>query len=454
MNRLLILIRFEALRFMRDRAALGILTAALVATLLGLANGAAWMRQQQSAIDGVLARQTEALAQSRQAAARWFAAPDPKVSWWTNPADLRGYIFEAHEAYAIKPPRPLAALGIGQGDVQPSYMRVKVDSLDTALSRHEFDHPLRLALGRFDATFVVIYLWPLALLALGFTVLTEDRASSRLALLQTHGASVRTVAAAGFCVRSGAAMLALVAAVWLGTLAFGVFPAQAVGGLAMWTLIVLAYLGFWTLVCALICARTADPMSAAFRAFAAWVIIAVALPSLSSVLPQTIAPTPSGAEYIVAQRDALDRVTRGSLALIESFYDDHPELRPAKTPIPKLPWSTTRPIRITEQERAMAPVETQFEAAYERQAGVFAVASWLSPATLAAESLLRLTGNDQARHRDFVRQVRGYNRELREFFFPRLLAAAAKETDISCGACLEIYGFNDFDAVPQFKPAQ
>ena len=396
---------------------------------------------------------------------RYFAASadrapaDPALAalpWWRNPADVRGYAFYQHVGFAAKPAAAGAALAIAQADVLPAYVRVRPESMDSVRSALEIEHPARLAAGRFDLLFFIVYLWPLVLLALTLSVLTEERESGRLRSLQLQGVGAGRLLLAQVLARamlaSGALAAALVAVFALTALAAGGADWPALlAALLLWSGVVLLYSLFWAAVAGVVCALCATRMTAAFAGFGAWLALAVLLPGALTAAVRVGAPLPARESYVQAMRDANDAVQADRLGSLARFYDQHPEWKPGKTALAQLPSNVTRIQRARELERALLPVEQRFDAARDRQQQLFAQLAPASPVTLAYQALAEIAGNDSARQQIFIDEVRRHQLRLRDFFQRAIQQAALGDERHACAvACKGGYGFDDFNAVPRF----
>lgn len=452
----------------RERGSLLLLAVALVLASIALAQGHHVSRATAHTTQQALSQQASALTVARADAAIYFANPtDPKFTplrWWRSAFDLRGYAYREHLGFAAKPLLPGAALAIGQADVLPAVVRVRAESMDSVRQGADISHPQRLAAGRFDLMFFVVCLWPLVLLAISLSVLTQDREHRRLPALALLGVSPQQLLLAQVVARTLVVTAALVLGVGLLGALMGALPASAAGlsAWALWSATVLAYSLFWAGVAALVCARAAHRSTAAFAGFGAWVGIVVLLPALLAAGVSVGAPMPSREAYIVAVRDATDQVQANRISVLTRFYDQHPEWRPERIAIDKLPAPVTRLARAIELERALADVNARFEQARERQAALLHGFSLLSPASLSFEALSALAGHDAARHQQFLAEVQQHQQALRDFFQARIQQAALNEERQPCalvgsapstGTCKGSYGFDDFQAVPRFVPS-
>lgn len=455
---LVTLVAYDLRAQLRERGTIALLLVGLALAGFGLFEGARFERHQRQAVASAAAQEVQARTDANALARRYFAdpaAPEFKgLQWYRTPVDVRGYAFREHVGFASKPSVPGAALAIGQADLLPAYVRVRAESMESARTVLEIEHPGRLSVGRFDLLFFVVYLWPLILLALCTSVLTQDRESHRLRALQLQGVKLGRMLAAQVLARALAASALLILAVASTSLVTGVVDAGASGfaALGAWAGVVLLCSMFWAAVTIVICAVCGNRMTAAFAGFGAWLLLAVLLPGAMTAAIQLGAPVPVRERYVEALRDAGDQVNADKLGSLVRFYDNHPEWKPSATPLAKVSSSVSRLQRAQEVERVMAGVERQFEQARLRQQRLFTHAIVFSPVTLTYQALSGIAGNDGARHQQFMAEVQRHQARLRDYFQQAIQMAALGDERHPCpAACLGGYGFRDFDQVPRFS---
>lgn len=453
------LIAYDLRSQLRERGTMVLLAVALLLALFGLYEGQRFERQSRTAVLAASTQEVQARATAALLAQRYFAQPDAPefavLQWWRTPVDIRGYAFREHVGFAAKPGVAGAALAVGLADLLPSYVRVRAESMESARTALEIEHPALLAVGRYDLMFFVVYLWPLILLALTTSVLTQDRESLRLRALQLQGVKLGRMLDAQVAARTLAATGLLIAACALAALLSGAIPATADGltALAKWSGVVLLYSLFWAAVAIAVCAACANRMMAAFASFGAWLVLAILIPAALSVAVQAGAPVPQRERYVQAMRDAGDQVAANKLASLARFYDAHPSWKPAGA-LDQVPAAVSRLQRAQELERVMAGVDRQFQQAADRRQQWFDRLQGLSPVTLAYQSLTALAGSDGARHQRFMAEVQQHQQALRDYFQQAIQQAALGDQRAPClKTCLGGYGFHDFEMVPTFTPS-
>jgi ABC-2 type transport system permease protein len=152
-----------------------VFTAAIV---YGTLNGVRWVVFQETAIADARQEEVERFAKHETEIVRIYREK-ATVSAFADPRNPDGVGRSLGARYAILPPSPLAALAIGQSDLLPYYFKVTTDARETMLAAFEIENPHRLLTGRFDLAFVVVYLYPLLILALTYNLLSSERSRER-----------------------------------------------------------------------------------------------------------------------------------------------------------------------------------------------------------------------------------------------------------------------------------
>lgn len=457
------LIYYDTNMQLRERGNQRLLALIVVIAWFGLYLGAKFQQQVSEATQNAVAQEATARATAAAYAKQFFDNPNSPENQaqfsFKNPADMRGYAFREHLGFAVKPSATGAALAIAQADILPSYVRVKAESMDSARNSNELEHPWRLAVGRFDLMFVVLFLWPLVLLAFASSVLTHDRELGRVNALRLQGVALWQMVLVQIMARLGLASAIFILVVGGAAFIFGVLPVTLAGGFSFlqWALLVVLYSGFWASLAAVICAFAQNRSTAAFAAFGGWVVFVVLMPALLTAGIGAVSPIPAREAYLVEVRNATDRIGADRLKRTARFYDQHPQWRPPNTPVAKVSGAVMRLARASEMEKELDAVEAKFDQARQNQARWFANWMVLSPVSLAHYGLSQVSGNDSARHDLFMRDVREHQLQMHSFFQSRIQQAALVQDAAPCQhpstTCLPGFGFVEHEKVLTFSAA-
>lgn len=317
---------------------------------------------------------------------------------------------------AVLPSAPLPLLATGQSDLSPGHENVVLWKLAApADTRSELANPSHLMAGRFDLAFVLVWLYPLFLLALGYDLMAGDREAGTLRLALAQGiAPWRWLARRAFA--RALPMLALAA---LATLAAGLLggSGDTATRLALALAVVLAYGLFWVALAVAVNAVARSAAGAATALGAAWVLLVLVVPTLLNVTVETLYPTPSRPELVAAGRKASGEAEKRGGELLNTFYRDHPELAP---PGQQADYAAQLITVQSEVGRAVEPVREKFDAQLARQQAAVGRWRFLSPAIAAHEALTDLAGTGYWRHRGFREQVNAFKQTVADFYSPKI----------------------------------
>ena len=288
---------------------IGILFLGIIA--YGLINGVSWTRFQETTLAGVAVSEEARLEEMRTRLAEIDAGTTPAgFNDPGNPATAGG----AGVRHAVLPGAPLAAFAVGQSDIYPYYVRVTTRENARALIKNgEMENPTNLLVGRFDIAFVIVFLFPLLILALSYNLLSGERENGTLAMVLSHPVSLGHVVAGKVLLR-----LLLVGGLAVGLSLLGALAAGVLGGavdgwtrFGLWTAVVLAYGLFWFAVAVGINALGRSSSWNATALLGIWLAMVVVAPALIHFAAIALHPVPSRVEMIQAMRVAADDAESG-----------------------------------------------------------------------------------------------------------------------------------------------
>jgi len=396
------LLRHDLRQLSRERTVAMVLALALAAVAYATWSGSAWKARQRAELDAAATALAEATAEEtrtlRALADGTLAVADAPGAGLPNTVRTE----------LLLPPGPLAELAVGEADLRPDQATITAVGRASDMFRfYQVDNPALLALGRFDLAFVVVYLLPLMILGMSYSVLSADRESGALGLLLAQPLTAGQVAWARIGLRTTLVGGAVLLGGLLAWLVFAPRPldSQAVPRLMLWSAVVTGYCAFWGCVAGLVAARNASSDRNALVLLLAWAVITLLLPSAITLAAQTLSPTPSRMEYVTAARAAENEANARGRQLVQGYLLDHPELE-ATEQSAVAPFIKTFVLVQQRVEAAVAPVTERFDARLQRQQQIGAALSYLSPASLAQATLTEIAGSSFARHRRFESEAR------------------------------------------------
>jgi ABC-2 type transport system permease protein len=396
-----------------------------VAIAYGTFNGVRWVRFQEAALAEASREEQERFA-AHDATIMRLNAGELKLSPFADPRNPQTAGSRLGARYAVMPPAPMAALSIGQSDLLPSYFKVTSDSKENVTAGTELENPHRLLTGRFDLAFVLIYLYPLLVLAFSYNLLSAEKEQGTLSLALAQPVSLATLAIGKLTIRF---ML------FLGSLAPLAGLAVAVAGIdlsadgflylaLLWLGAVVVYGLVWFGLAVLVASFGRPSSTNAMVLAALWLGFVVLLPSLLNMGATTWYPVPSRVEMVQAVREASDGANQQGAALLARYYEDHPELAVGGADQAMNDFNLIRVAVDGDVEARVRPVLDRYEAQLAGQRRMVARLRVLSPAILMQDALNDLSGTGVGRHQHFLQQVGQFHERWRNHFVPLIFRKA------------------------------
>ncbi|TVS16381.1 MAG: DUF3526 domain-containing protein [Gammaproteobacteria bacterium] len=431
-------VRGEVRLLLRDPAVWTVLLV-LVVTLIGAVIQGVLRKHAEIAVFTEMANADAARLESATWDAIRLEEQGGNVSRFRDPrnADVVGRRLAVQ--HLILPPTGLAALAVGQSDLHPAWHPVSLEPRDQLLAEGELNAPRQLAVGRFDVSFVVVFVAPLLLLGLLAGSPARERESGILPLLAVQ----RGRLGGWLALRTGLRLLIVL----LPILVVGVVVAWLPGPgpletaasetwlrLGLWGLAVAGYLTFWAALGVWMGTLALDTARAVLALAAAWLLLVILLPAIANVALELSYPQPSRIEYVDAMRAATDLARAEGSEVLQQYLEDHPEM--AGDDVDVDDFFAQRLLVQARVEEALRPLSTAFEQQRQARARQVRWLRWASPAMLTSEGLADAAGTSESRQADFLQQVHGFHDAWRDFFGPRVLAGRP---------------FFDHDRIPTFE---
>jgi ABC-2 type transport system permease protein len=378
----------------------------LIAGLIGLSYGRAVIDRQRQAVAEAPQRQAEDH--------RAVLAPLPRNA---NAGDQLFYLF----FHTVREPSAWAAVAIGQRDVQPFNLKIRLLALQGQLYDADLGSPLLAMLGNFDLAFVLVVLSPLVIIAISYNVWSSERELGTWDLIRSQPVHAAQVLALKFGVRGLAAwvplvLLQLAATVWLD------LPLDARWlSIAAW---IFAYVGFWIAASAMVATLQRSSDVNLLLLLGIWILSTVLGPAAINVMAGARFPHPEAFELTVRQRQAYHAAwDRPVSETMTAFYERYPEWRGTPVPVDRYSnaWYYAMNQRGDDAARQAAAQYRQGLIAREQWVGR---ASWLCPPALFQRALTRVARTDLDAHLAYLDSVAEYHEALKRFFFPAIFGEA------------------------------
>lgn len=398
----MIRLRYELRLLLRSKVSAAALVLLLALSLVAVWAGLSATARQNATIDRVAAAQSRDLA----AVAKQYGKPDSEAG------------YAAYYTFHLTSDRPssLAFAAMGQRDIQPYVLRVRLLGLQAQLYETETINPELALPGPFDFAFVLIYLAPLAVIVLMHDLISSEREAGRLRVLSALPATPGVLWLQRASLRLGLVLLALLAPFLIGAMV-----AQApVTGVATLCLVALIYVAFWTGLGLLVGAWGRRSAFNAAALVGCWIVLVLLVPALANAVLSRAVPIGRGVDLTLAQREAVHHawdIPRE--AIMGPFVAKHPEWKGTPPVGGRFHWKWYYAMHEMGDDSVAGQVADYRDSLAARQAWTERL-GWLSPAAAAQSLIHRIADSDLPAHLAYQDSVTAFHRRLQGFYYPYL----------------------------------
>lgn len=217
----------------------------------------------------------------------------------------------------------LAGLSIGHRDIHPNVLSVNIRNLEEQRYSSELVNPLYQLLGNMDFSFVLIYLFPLIIIAFCFNLLSEEKEGGTWRLVLSQSENPLQIIRTKLGIRLVSVLLVLFALLGIGKIYLNI-PFDA--AFFAYALTAMLYVGFWFALAWLVISLQKASNQNALLLLLSWVLLTIVIPASINALIINLYPVPEAYSTILESRDGYH--TKWDLPkepTIEQFKEIYPQ---------------------------------------------------------------------------------------------------------------------------------
>lgn len=325
----------------------------------------------------------------------------------------------------IKQPSTISAISIGQSDVNPLLQAVTIRGLEGQKYDTDFENPSLLMSGNLDLGFVIIYLFPLVLIAMTFNLYSEEKEQGTWRIL-----AAQTSARAKFLLKKlGIRMLFV-----FGVLIFLLLLASGVLNIALdqnfWAIFLqsILYLFFWSALCLFIVSFQKNSSFNALALISIWVVLTVLIPAMVNNYVLNTYQVPEALEAMVEQRDGYhEKWDLEKDATMVGFFEAYPQYKNYTVPEEEFSWIWYYGMQHM-GDLAAEGTSTEMSEKIMLRNTVSEKVAFFVPTMHAQLSFNSLAGTDMLSHLDFLQGLEKFHEGLRLSFYPKIFENVPADT--------------------------
>jgi ABC-2 type transport system permease protein len=385
---------------MRSRATIMGLTFILLAGLASLFIGKRFLQQQKEVIELSTHHQQQHI--------------EKHIQYFNSDIGLLLYYIRFT---LINQPGPLAGISIGQRDVNPSIQRVTIRNLENQVYDTDLNNPSNLLLGNMDLGFVIIYLFPLLIIAFTYNLLSEEKEGGTWDMIRLHAASPTKILwqkmVMRLCVVFAAAFLLMVLAVIILSVPLN-DALLAIAALFSFYLLFWFGLSYWLV---------SWKKNSSFNAvclLALWVLLTILAPAMVNSFISNAYPVPEALQTAIRQRQGFhEKWDMDKKVTLDKFYEHYPQYRKYPLPDKQFSWLWYYAMQQMGDDESAKESQSLKEKLWKREE-VSSEIAMILPVLHVQLALNNLAGTGLQNHLQFLNSTKCFHEQMRLYFYEKI----------------------------------
>ncbi|MDQ4121055.1 MAG: DUF3526 domain-containing protein [Acidobacteriota bacterium] len=329
-------------------------------------------------------------------------------------ADLADVLYYLTYSTADEP-SSWSPISIGQRDVNPYNVKVRMLALEGQIYDSELTNPTNLLFGNFDLSFVIVFLFPLLIIAFTHNLISSEQETGTWSLLHSQPVSVLKIVSLRLVLRFALVFAAALLILILGCLSLGAEFDQRFFAAALLTF---AYVAFWFGVAAFVISFGRGSTFNALTLLGTWIFLVLLAPALLSSIVSTVFPVSESMETSVEQREGYhEKWDKPKAETMQRFYQKYPEYKDFPIPEDRFSWGWYYAMQQTGDEDS-ADAAGRYREKLEQRNDFTQRASWFLPSVAAQLQFNEIAQTDLENHLSYLDSVRNYHEVIRKTFYP------------------------------------
>ncbi len=312
---------------------------------------------------------------------------------------------------------PISSLAIGQRDVNPSIQSVTIRGLEAQKYDSELNNPSNLLSGNIDFSFVLLYLFPLLIIAFSYNIISEEKESGTWKIVATQSPNTFLYILKLFYVR----ILSLIAVLSL-LLLIAVFFLQIPidKAFVLFYGIAVLYILFWFAVCFFIVSLQKNSNFNAVILLTIWLFLIIILPAGINTYIINKYKVPEALELTLTQRNAYhEKWDMDKQQTLHKFYKHYPQFKHYPLPESEFSWLWYYAMQqMGDDESAVQSKELESKLEQRNNASEW-IAQFI-PTLHTQIQLNEIAKSDLRNQLLFLKEMNQFHEKLRLHFYPKI----------------------------------
>jgi ABC-2 type transport system permease protein len=312
----------------------------------------------------------------------------------------------------------LSGLSIGQRDINPSIACVSITSLEGQKYTGELINPMYKLLGNMDFSFVLIYFFPLIIIAFCFNLFSEEKEGGTWSLILTQSQTPAKILRVKIGIRIisifSILMVLLVSAKFYLDISLNT-------PFLTYTLIAVLYLCFWFSLCWLVISFRKNSNANALILLLSWIVLTIVVPASINAAIIRLYPISEAYNTVLDNREGVhDKWDKDRETTVKQFKELYPEFNEYKHPknasFSWLWFYASQEIGDVEAQTSAIKLREKLQKrdTFSRYAGM------LFPTIHTQLSLNTISLSDSKNFMNYIEELEQFHKQKRLHFYPKI----------------------------------
>ena len=312
---------------------------------------------------------------------------------------------------------PINSLAIGQRDVNPSIQSVTIRGLEAQKYDAELNNPNNLLSGNLDFSFVLIYLYPLLIIAFSYNIISEEKESGTWKIVATQSQNIFLYILKLFYNRILSLIILLTIVLFMAALFLNIPLDKSF--LSFYILCIL-YILFWFTVCFYIVSLQKNSNFNAVILLTIWLFMIIILPAIINTYIVNKYPVPEALELTLKQRNAYhEKWDMNKKITMDKFYKHYPQFKNYALPEEEFSWLWYYAMQQAGDDNS-ARESGELAAKLEQRNKASQFIALFIPALHTQIQLNEIAKSDLRNQLLFLKETKQFHEKLRLYFYPKI----------------------------------
>ncbi len=311
----------------------------------------------------------------------------------------------------------ISGLSIGQRDVNPSIKSVTIRGLEGQKYDTDLNNPYNSLLGSLDFSFVLIFLFPLLIIAFTYNIISEEKESGTWRMVSVQSKSLFKHINKLFAIRLALILVVLLLILFLAIPVLNI-PINA----DFWAVLAtsVSYVLVWFGICFWVASLQKRSNFNAVVLLSVWILLIIILPTAVNNYLVNKYPVPEALETTLKQRKGYhEKWDMPKNATMDKFFAHYPQYKKYPVPEEEFNWLWYYAMQQMGDDESLESSKEMKEKILLREKSSRAIAN-IIPTIHTQLAFNQIVRTDLHNHMQFLDRLDDFHEKLRLYFYPKI----------------------------------